>query len=72
VPSVPDTGVRTDDNVGDVEIELGAPDVNVPDVNEVVPEAPRVLPEVELPSVQLPEPEDVTGSLPDTLQNTLP
>ena len=72
VPSVPDTGVRTDDNAGDVEIELGAPDVNVPDVNEVVPEAPRVLPEVELPSVQLPEPEDVTGSLPDTLQNTLP
>jgi hypothetical protein len=69
VPSVPDTGVRTGDQAVDVEVELG-----VPDVNEVVPEAPQVVPEVEveLPPVQLPEPEDVTGSLPDALQDPLP
>ena len=65
VPSVPDTGVRTDDKAVDVELA-------VPDVNEVVPEAPQVVPDVELPPVQLPQPEDVTGSLPDSLQNPLP
>ena len=65
VPSVPDTGVRTDDKA--VDVELG-----VPDVNEVVQDGSQVVPDVELPPVQLPEPEDVTGSLPDSLQNPLP
>jgi hypothetical protein len=66
VPSVPDTGVRSDET--SVSIDLG-----LPDVNEVVPEAPtRALPGLELPPVQLPAPEDVTGALPDGLPNPLP
>jgi hypothetical protein len=65
VPSVPDTGVRSDET--SVNIELG-----IPDVNEVVPEAPtRALPDLELPSVQLPAPEDVTGALPNALPDGL-
>jgi RNA polymerase sigma factor (sigma-70 family) len=65
VPAVPDADVPREGP--SVNIELG-----LPDVNEVVPEAPtRTLPDIELPPVQLPAPEDVTGALPD-LPNTLP
>jgi hypothetical protein len=39
---------------------VGDVDVHVPDVTPVIPE-------VELPAVQLPAPEDVTGALPDAL-----
>ena len=53
LPSVPAPSVRAETPVGDVQI--GVPDVTT------------AIPEVELPAVQLPAPEDVTAALPDAL-----